>query len=405
MWSIIFLLYMLATAFVNSYGINESDYFENGVMLGVSREYYTDMDQYLSQLGIEPVCYVAWYENFPLSPNDKNNLTSLASYAAKKNGCLIATILPNSGLNVVTNETANELAVFLAQNEAYGVHIILRWAHEMNGPWNAYGLLPTEYKQKFALIASAIRNNTCNVRMMWNPNDSDGYPFVGNMTVSNFSNPGDFSALDTNNDGVVNGYDDAYGPFYPGDEYVDWVALSIYHWGIAYPWFENALPQPYKFSGEVNGSYISEYNIGTVVNRNFYQTYAVEHDKPMAIGETGALYNVDCYDTGPSELDIKKNWWMQVFDMDGMDSHIALSVSQHFPKIRLINWFDQLKNEPSTVNNSLIDWRISYNATIRNEFVQYLSYFQDILYLSDFQTFMKSQNSQCGVNASYLVRH
>ena len=54
--------------------------------------------------------------------------------------------------------------------------------------------------------------------------------------------------MDTNKNGVVDTGDgklaevlffskpyfiaDPYGPYYPGDEWVDWVGMSIYHFGI-----------------------------------------------------------------------------------------------------------------------------------------------------------------------------
>ena len=52
----------------------------------------------------------------------------------------------------------------------------------------------------------------------------------------------DFKALDTNGDGVLTMADDPYGPYYPGDDAVDWVGMSLYHWGSSYPWGANALP-------------------------------------------------------------------------------------------------------------------------------------------------------------------
>ena len=39
---------------------------------------------------------------------------------------------------------------------------------------------------------------------------------------------------------VLNMADDPYGPYYPGDDAVDWVGMSLYHWGSSYPWGANA---------------------------------------------------------------------------------------------------------------------------------------------------------------------
>ena len=41
----------------------------------------------------------------------------------------------------------------------------------------------------------------------------------------------DCKLLDTNGDGTINNYDDMYTPYYPGDDVVDWVGLSVFHFG------------------------------------------------------------------------------------------------------------------------------------------------------------------------------
>jgi hypothetical protein len=37
--------------------------------------------------------------------------------------------------------------------------------------------------------------------------------------------------MDTNGDGAIDMYDDMYTPYYPGDDWVDWVGMSIFHFG------------------------------------------------------------------------------------------------------------------------------------------------------------------------------
>lgn len=48
--------------------------------------------------------------------------------------------------------------------------------------------------------------------------------------------------------------DDAYAPYYPGDEAVDWVGMPLYHWGSRYPWGENELPEPNKLAEQLLGT-------------------------------------------------------------------------------------------------------------------------------------------------------
>jgi hypothetical protein len=36
-----------------------------------------------------------------------------------------------------------------------------------------------------------------------------------------------------------------------GDDWVDWVGLSVYHFGASYPWGANKVPEAYKFYNKV----------------------------------------------------------------------------------------------------------------------------------------------------------
>ena len=45
------------------------------------------------------------------------------------------------------------------------------------------------------------------------------------------SGTAEWHALDTNDDGWVDMSDDPYTPFYPGDQWVDWVGMNMYHMG------------------------------------------------------------------------------------------------------------------------------------------------------------------------------
>ena len=39
----------------------------------------------------------------------------------------------------------------------------------------------------------------------------------------------------------------------PGDEFVDWVGFSIYHYGKQWPWETNDVPEPGKIENILNG--------------------------------------------------------------------------------------------------------------------------------------------------------
>lgn len=65
--------------------------------------------------------------------------------------------------------------------------------------------------------------------MIWAPNTPQGYPYGQQLDQGN--NAADAAALDTNNDGQLTAADDALSPYYPGDDVVDWIGLSLYYKG------------------------------------------------------------------------------------------------------------------------------------------------------------------------------
>lgn len=54
-----------------------------------------------------------------------------------------------------------------------------------------------------------------------------GYPW-GTETLP-LQSAADYSVLDTNNDSAINSNDDPYLPYYPGDDFVDWVGMNTYY--------------------------------------------------------------------------------------------------------------------------------------------------------------------------------
>ena len=110
---------------------------------------------------------------------------------------------------------------------------------------------------------------------------------------------------------MVDAKDDPYAPYFPGDEAVDWVGMSLYHWGLAYPWGENELPRPGTFEKLIRGEDTGAHEGGATIP-DLYAAYADGHDKPMAIIETAILYDPSAA-SGPSEKDLKSAWFVTVF--------------------------------------------------------------------------------------------
>ena len=153
--------------------------------------------------------------------------------------------------------------------------------------------------------------------------------------------------------GVLTMADDPYAPYYPGDDAVDWVGMSLYHWGSSYPWGANALPEPGKFAALLTGQYRGTIGDETAVP-DFYSTYANAHHKPVAITETAAFF-------APSrpgdETAIKAAWSKQVFDP---------SITTRFPRLEMINWFEWDKYE--TEVKAEVDWAVTRTPHLARAF-------------------------------------
>lgn len=76
-----------------------------------------------------------------------------------------------------------------------GTGVFLRFAGEMNGGWTRWGRNPAAYRRAFRLVHAVVARNASNVALVWAPNA---------VPVSGIE------------------------AYYPGDDAVDWVGLSLY---------------------------------------------------------------------------------------------------------------------------------------------------------------------------------
>lgn len=312
---------------------------------------------YAERLGRTPKVY-GEYLPFPLEPAGPDRLARLDDQVAQVKALgadFMVTLMPDSGLETVTEAASRGLADRLARYNAAGVRVFVRFGHEMNGSWYAWGQQPAEYVAAYRRVAEAVHAKAPRSAMVWGPNYGGGYPFPGGQYSAQ---PGtrSFELLDSNRDGQLTTDDDPYGPYYPGDRYVDWVGLTNYHWGNSWPWRENELPEPAQFADQLTGVYS-----GLLGDQrglpDFYETYAVEHGKPLAINETSAFFNPDRTGTGPSALEIKQAWWSQIF---------AADIPDRFPNMKMVIWFEHYKRELEA--NVDVDWTVTRDPGVRAAF-------------------------------------
>jgi hypothetical protein len=326
----------------------------SGAHFGVNLDWATDSPAGFSErLGHRAAVYVRFFA-FPFGESELAVLDETVTGVAGEGGMLMVTLEPWNGLSSVTPEAAAMLADRVAASDAQGVPVFVRFAHEMNGSWYPWGQQPSAYAAAFRLVADAVHATGSRSAMVWAPNYAGGYPFRAGPFEA-LAGSAEFGELDTNRDGRLDMTDDPYAPYYPGDDAVDWVGMSLYHWGGAYPWAENEIPEAGKFEAQLSGNYSGLNGDDTAVP-DFYEVYGKQHSKPVAIPETAAFY--DPARGGPDELVLKRAWWRQVFGAGFLDTH---------PRIKMINWFEWHKPE-SEAAGAWIDWRVLGSPAIAEAF-------------------------------------
>lgn len=201
---------------------------------------------------------------------------------------------PKLGLESVTEPVVRAYARKLAE---YGQPVFLRFGNEMNGNWVKWYGDPELYKAKFRLVARIMREEAPNVAMVWAPN------FVGAD----------------------------YMPYYPGDEWVDWVGVSAYH--DAY------------YMGDMSESDMVAglYHQGQKANpldkfKEIYERFADR--KPIMIAETG-------YNHSNNTPTARKDG-LQLYDASEWAAQTARYVYAYlpmvYPRIKMVGHF----NNPRT---------------------------------------------------------
>eukprot|EP00386_Alphamonas_edax_P007292 GDKI01024233.1.p1 GENE.GDKI01024233.1~~GDKI01024233.1.p1 ORF type:complete len:626 (-),score=132.13 GDKI01024233.1:47-1888(-) len=274
----------------------------------------------------------------------------------------------NDPLETVNDEILTQLGDKLAYwndpNGPFGIQIVLRFMHEMNGGWYPWGQNPAKYTALWRKAYTIVRAKTRRTHFLWAPNSGKGYPFPQQPYF-----PTDGSAaldqLDTNRNGQPDSGDDPFAPYWPGDRYVDAVGMSLYWYGKAFPYGKNELVES------------NNYMIDMLAYAFFYGKYAKSKGKAIIIAETAAAY----YQPGdgesvspedPSETALKDSWFAQLYNRNTL---------RNLPLIRAICWFEIAKRETFGAGTPYlnIDFRSTYNQDVKNALVSRLGQIGDLL--------------------------
>ncbi|MFC7685756.1 glycosyl hydrolase [Ureibacillus sp. GCM10028918] len=135
--------------------------------------------------------YTTWGEKYA----DTNTYFPMkfANEAKRNNSGIQIGFEPMNGLDEVVE--GEYIRQFAREAKASGIPVFLRFMGEMNGEWVPWSGDPQKYIEKFRLVHDIMEQEAPNVAMVWSPN------FLPRHNIN---------------------------PYYPGDDYVDWVGLSLY---------------------------------------------------------------------------------------------------------------------------------------------------------------------------------
>ncbi|RKO97948.1 hypothetical protein CXG81DRAFT_28355 [Caulochytrium protostelioides] len=247
------------------------------------------------------------------------------------------------------------------------VKIMVRFGHEMNGNWYTYAGYPAEYVAAYRKVADAVRAVARdNVAFIWSPNANMDYPWGNGGSDSRNLQPGStntsdprFQLLDTNGDGIYNNQDDFASPYYPGDEYADWVGLSVYFYNFTDD-TQNAIVEPnFVYNAITVGSAT---DAAKFPNRtNFIEKYSVQKNKPFMISETSAP-SLNTSVSGITGLQAKSGMWEQVWNV---------TLMKDFPTYHGATWFEYQKPEGMPI--TMRDFRLTADPATRSAFADFLN--------------------------------
>lgn len=258
------------------------------------------LDRYTSMVGREPAI-VMKYSNVTdplLTTAEISNLeargeTPMVTWQLYKSGWSGPTI-SLSDIAGGRYDSYLRRAADLARGLPFAV--MIRFGHEMNGDWYRWSGHPSAYRDAWRHIVAVFRQeDASNVKWVWSPNvDHGSYPFAR---------------------------------YFPGDSWVDYVALDGYNWGRA-------------------GVGTDQWQTFSQVFSSSYRTITQMSAKPVIIAETSS-----------SEIGGNKAGWIR----DGL----LRAIPQRFPRVRAVVWFDRSMEQDWRIDSSRASLE-AYRAVVSN---------------------------------------
>jgi len=277
---------------------------------------------------------------FPLQESEKVHIREFFRQSDSQGAHALLTVKPSRSLDQVSGGDAAAFARTVEQlRSGFQGRLYIRFAPDMNTGWVSWGQQPEAYRNAFRAVAAAFKSqDDAGTVMVWQPFLGRDYPFQRNRNAAAQGSDG-FRLLDTNGDGRWDGADNAYSPYYPGDDAVEWAGLGAYHDDTGGASAVNTLPPDGELAGMLTGSE------GRGGYGDFYLDYVQGRSKPLML-QTAAFFSSTT--GGPAESEIKLAWWNQVLDV---------ASSPRFGKIGAVVWDERTSTRDTGV--AAIDWRLA----------------------------------------------
>ena len=252
--------------------------------------------------------------------------------------------LEPQALTGLTDADADTLVGVLAgATDELGVRWLVRFGPEMNGSWTRWGQQPTAYVEAFRTLADAVHDGAGQASMVWAPSYGAGYPFReaygalehGGGTDARRARR-DVARLDTDGSGRVDAGDDPYGPYYPGDEAVDWVGLTVLRYGLAQRFDDAPVPRDGELAARLDESF--GYDVQRA-RRSFAERFA-SRDRPLLLLTSARAGDGE---DAPPALAVKRAWWRQV-----------VAAARDRPALGGVVWLELTRFEAET--EGPVDW-------------------------------------------------
>ena len=240
--------------------------------------------------------FISWDMDFPIE-----NCISVSSLGGVSLITWEPALSTTNTLEAIISGSYDSYIDSFAQNARdCGDLVYLRFGHEMNGNWygwsgsaNGGSIGPAKYISAWLYIHNIFTQEAAtNVKWVWSPNSK--------------STPSDSWNEATD--------------YYPGNDYVDWIAIDGYNWA------------------QGNWQTFDE------IFSTAYSTFSA-YSKPMMIGE---------FACATDEVYSKADWITDAFNQ----------IEINYPKFRAFNWFNENKER---------DWRIDSSSESLNSFTNAIS--------------------------------